>query len=74
MPWKVYWDNGADACGVFPNEYGSEEEATDAAAWYQAEALSEGVWEEDGFAEAVWVDEEPVEHLTRLPDHPQEED
>jgi hypothetical protein len=29
MPFKINWDNGSEACGTFPYEFDTEEEATD---------------------------------------------
>lgn len=27
MRWAVYWDNGGNACGTFPQRFATEEEA-----------------------------------------------
>ena len=29
MPYKINWDNGAEACGTFPMDFETEEDATD---------------------------------------------
>ncbi len=57
MPYKVYWDNGNDACGTFPEVYDTEEEAEAAAADIFRENCAQGIWleEEEASTEAVEV-------------------
>lgn len=35
--WAVYWDNGKEACGTFPQRYTTEDEAQTAADEWAAE-------------------------------------
>ncbi len=57
--YKVYWDNGAGACGTFPDVYTTEAEAEAAAEAIFAENVADGVWDEsDAECEVVAVDVE----------------
>jgi len=55
--WAVYWDNGREACGTFPERYDTEEEADAAAEAIYVENIADGVWSEDDepCAEAIRV-------------------
>ena len=59
MSWQIYWDNGANACGVFPSLiFDSEEEAEAYAEDLLRDNIAEGVWEEE--AEAFPIVELPA--------------
>lgn len=60
MPFVINWDNGNDACGTFTHlgTFDTEEEAQEVADATEAEQIAEGVWDEDGFCEVVWIDDE----------------
>lgn len=55
--YKVYWDNGSEACGTFPNEFDTEEEAQEFADNWMAEMnATDGLDPEDEksyFAEVI---------------------
>jgi hypothetical protein len=51
--YQVYWDNGAHACGVFPEIYATYEEADKAAAMIEANLIAEDVWDGTGSCEVV---------------------
>jgi hypothetical protein len=57
MAWKVYWDNGRNACGTFPDEFETEEDAQAYAdPWMAERNAEEGLDpddEESYFAEVV---------------------
>lgn len=58
--YKVYWDNGGDACGTLEDIFETEAEAAAAAENIQDDALANDVWDEDGYAEAIAV-QVPIE-------------
>ena len=58
--YRVNWDNGASACGTFPETYETEDEAQRAAANIEAEMLAEGIWADEGCCEVIPV-ELPIE-------------
>jgi hypothetical protein len=61
--WRIYWDNGGDACGTFPWDFDSEAKAQAEADRIAAENIAEGVWSDEGGCEILAVD---------LPDAPTE--
>jgi len=58
---RILWDNGAHACGTFPEDYPSEEAAQDAADAWAAECNArdglDPASESAYTAEVVWVEE-----------------
>ena len=54
--WLINWDNGGDACGTFPWEYDSEENAQRDADSIATENVAEDIWGEDGYCEVVSVE------------------
>jgi hypothetical protein len=54
--YRVNWDNGAHACGTFPETYETQAEAQRAADVIEADNRAEGVWDEDGFCEVIEVE------------------
>lgn len=54
--WAVYWDNGKNACGTFPERYDTEAEADEEAAAIFADNCADGIWDEDeAYAAAIRV-------------------
>jgi hypothetical protein len=51
--YRINWDNGAHACGTFPETYETEAEAQCAADVIEADNRAEGVWDEDGCCEVI---------------------
>jgi hypothetical protein len=56
MIYLINWDNGADACGTFPWQYETSEEAQRDADGIEAENIADGIWGEDGYCEVVSVE------------------
>jgi len=54
--YRVNWDNGAEACGTFPETYETEDEAQRAADAIEADNRAEGIWDEDGCCEVIEVE------------------
>jgi hypothetical protein len=51
--YRIYWDNGNNACGTFPQQYETEEQAEAAANAIEAENIAEGIWDSDGSCEVI---------------------
>lgn len=59
MPWTIYWDNGID-CGTWGHlAFDTEEEAEEYANSVTEEFIREGIWEDDGSAEPLWLEPLP---------------
>lgn len=60
MPWTIYWDNGADACGTWGHLiFDTEEEAQSYADSVTEEYIAEGIWDKEGSAEPYWLEPAP---------------
>lgn len=63
MSWKVYWDNGSCACGIFPQVFDTEDEAQQFADNWSGEMSLIACLDPGGscayFAEPIEVDDEP---------------
>jgi hypothetical protein len=70
--YRVNWDNGASACGTFPETYETEDEAQRAATNIEAEMLAQDIWDETGCCEVISVEvpldpeDEDVDQMAEL--------
>lgn len=51
--YRVTWDNGANACGTFPDTFATEAEAQAHADYIERENTAEGVWDGDAYCEVI---------------------
>ena len=60
MPWTIYWDNGADACGTWGHMiFNTEEKAQEYADSVTKDMIAEEVWTDEGSAEPYWLEDSP---------------
>lgn len=60
MPWIIYWDNGAGACGTWGHvSFDQEEEAQEWCDSTTDDYIRQGIWAEGGGAEPLWVGPKP---------------
>jgi hypothetical protein len=72
MKYAVNWDNGAEACGTFPQRFETEAAAQAFAEDWQVEmtGLIDADYEGDGYTAEVILVEEPEVDLEAAPDNP----